>query len=63
MGEKKIESIWDKEDVATYLKVEPRTIEDWVYQNKIPSIKMGGKRRFNKEDIDRWLKKNTIFPK
>lgn len=51
------EGIWDTEQVALYLKVPVKTIQRWVLNDEIPSIKIGRHRRFIKEEIDKWLKR------
>jgi len=43
------------EEVATYLRVQKRTIYDWVKKGKIPAIKTVGQWRFKREKIDAWL--------
>lgn len=43
------------EEVAKYLKVQKRTVYDWVKRGKIPAIKAVGQWRFKKEKIDSWL--------
>ena len=43
------------EDVAKYLKVQKRTIYEWVKRGKIPAIKTIGQWRFKKDKIDQWL--------
>lgn len=57
---KKIEAgVWDKHQVADYLGVPWRTIDKWVMEESIPSIKLGRHRRFIKEEIDKWLKRKV----
>lgn len=43
------------DEVAKYLRVQRRTIYEWVKKGKIPAIKTVGQWRFKKERIDAWL--------
>lgn len=49
-------------ELSQYLKVNPQTVYNWVSSNKVPFTKMGDLLRFNKSDIDEWLKKKTTYP-
>lgn len=42
-------------ELAKYLKVELRTVYLYIKDGQLPAIRMGGRWRFRKEDIDRWL--------
>ena len=46
----------DIDDLAKYLKLRKQTIYNWLHQGKISGIKLGSVWRFNRADIDRWLK-------
>ena len=46
----------DVEELAEYLKLRKQTIYNWLNQNKISGIKIGGVWRFDKAEIDRWLR-------
>jgi len=48
--------LMDIEELADYLRLQRQTIYNWLHQNKISGIKIGGVWRFNKRDIDSWLK-------
>jgi hypothetical protein len=36
-----------------------RTTEDWVYRN-VPSIKLGGLRRFQEDEVKAWLNAQDV---
>lgn len=57
-----MDGMMDVAQLADYLKVNPQTIYNWVHDNKIPFTKMGDLLRFNKIDVDRWLRKKTAYP-
>ncbi|MCM8783092.1 MAG: helix-turn-helix domain-containing protein [Candidatus Omnitrophica bacterium] len=44
------------EELADYLRLRKQTIYNWLYQNKISGFKVGGVWRFDKKEIDAWLK-------
>jgi excisionase family DNA binding protein len=56
--------IFDKQGLADYLKVSISTVNKMVSNKQIPHFKIqsgqSGGVRFNKKDIDKWIKKQTI---
>lgn len=46
----------DIDELANYLKLKRQTIYNWLYQGKISGIKVGGVWRFDRKEIDSWLK-------
>jgi len=53
-----INKLMDVDELADYLRLKRQTIYNWLNQSKISGIKIGGVWRFNKRDIDKWLKSN-----
>lgn len=51
-----MKNLLDVEDLAKYLKLQKQTIYNWLNQRKIAGIKMGGVWRFDKREIDKWLR-------
>ncbi|OGX33462.1 MAG: hypothetical protein A2787_08920 [Omnitrophica WOR_2 bacterium RIFCSPHIGHO2_01_FULL_48_9] len=49
----------DVEELAKYLKLRKQTIYNWLNQQKISGIKIGGVWRFDKHEIDLWLKSQS----
>lgn len=52
------EALWSIEDVATYLGVPVGSVYKMTAETarlRIPHLKIGGRLRFRKADIDRWL--------
>lgn len=50
--------LWSIEDVATYLRVPVNSVYKMTAKTartRIPHVKLGGRLRFRKADIDRWL--------
>ena len=43
------------DDVAGLLKARSKTIRQWVYQGKIPSLKINGLLRFSRHQLDSWI--------
>ncbi|MBI5872799.1 MAG: helix-turn-helix domain-containing protein [Candidatus Omnitrophica bacterium] len=52
-------SLMDVEELASYLRLKKQTIYNWLHENKISGIKVGGVWRFDKKDVDKWLRANT----
>ena len=52
-------TLLDVEDLAKYLKLQKQTIYNWLNQRKISGIKIGGVWRFDKREIDKWLKSRS----
>jgi excisionase family DNA binding protein len=47
------------EQLGEYLQMSRKSIYEFTHQKKIPFTKVGRRLRFRKDDIDRWLEKNT----
>lgn len=46
----------DIDELADYLKLKKQTLYNWLNQGKISGIKVGGVWRFDRRDIDNWLR-------
>jgi excisionase family DNA binding protein len=53
----------DIDELADYLKLKRQTLYNWLHQGKIAGIKVGGVWRFDRKDIDAWLKSRRRAPK
>ncbi len=42
-------------EVAEYLEVEVRTVEQWAREGKVPGLQEGGQWRFEKARVDEWV--------
>lgn len=49
------EQIMTVKDVASYLKLNERTIYRMATSAKIPAFKVGTSWRFKREDIEKWI--------
>ncbi len=47
-------------DVAQYLEVEAKVVEDWANQRKIPGEFQNGEWRFNQTAVDKWLQDEKV---
>ena len=47
-------------DVAQYLEVESRIVEDWARQRKIPAAQENGEWIFKKSAVDRWIQQERV---
>ncbi len=46
----------DVEELSSYLKLKKQTIYNWLSAGKISGIKVGGGWRFDRKEVDAWLK-------
>ncbi len=46
----------DVDELADYLKLKKQTIYNWLSQGKISGIKVGGVWRFDRREVELWLK-------
>jgi len=51
------------EELADYLRLKKQTIYNWLHQGKISGLKVGGVWRFDRRDIDLWLKSTRRLSK
>ena len=49
------ESWMSLQEVAEYLEVEPRVVEQWVREGKLSGTQEGGQWKFEKAKIDEWV--------
>ena len=49
-------------DVAQYLEVEAKVVEEWANERKIPAEFQNGEWRFNKVAVEKWLQDEKIKP-
>jgi len=52
----KMSRLMDIEELADYLRLRKQTIYNWLHQRKMTGIKVGGVWRFDRQEIDKWLK-------
>jgi excisionase family DNA binding protein len=48
--------LWTYEDVAAFLAMSPSHIRRMVSKGLIPSIKIGGARRFDRAEVEEWIR-------
>jgi len=53
----------DIDELAEYLKLQKQTIYNWLHQRKISGIKVGGVWRFDRKEVDLWLKSKRRLTK
>ncbi|MFH1457889.1 MAG: helix-turn-helix domain-containing protein [Candidatus Omnitrophota bacterium] len=53
----------DINELADYLRLKKQTIYNWLHQSKISGIKVGGVWRFDRKDVDSWLKSRRRLSK
>ena len=48
------------DEISAYLGLSKNTIYSWVWQKRIPHVKLGRLVKFDMRAIEHWAKKNTI---
>lgn len=48
--------LMDLDELADYLRLQKQTIYNWLHQGKIGGIKVGGVWRFDRREVEAWLK-------
>lgn len=51
------------DELADYLRLQKQTIYNWLSQGKLSGIKVGGVWRFNRRDVDTWLRSRRTTSK
>jgi excisionase family DNA binding protein len=54
-----MDSLFSTKRLAEYLDISPLTVRRKALSGEIPSIKIGNRLRFDKEQIDGWLQRNS----
>ena len=55
--------LWDVKEAASYLGIAPSTIYELCAKNKLPFIKLGGRKMFRKDLLDAHLESSIITVK
>ncbi len=55
-----MKEIFTVQELAEYLKMNPRTLQRKARKGEIPAIKLDHQYRFDKEQIDRWLSHREV---
>jgi excisionase family DNA binding protein len=50
-------------DAARFLAVSPSTLYGWVWQRRIPFVKLGSAVRFDKADLQEYVDRNKVHPR
>lgn len=49
-------------EAALYLNVSPYTLYAMVSQRRVPYVKVGRLTKFDKGELDKWIKQNSVMP-
>ncbi len=47
-------------EISKILKISESTLYRWVHKRAIPFVKLGGKLLFSQDDIQEYIKKNSV---
>lgn len=59
ISQQKMERLWLIEDVREFTSIPISTLKFYVATNQIPSIKIGRHRRFDPDEIRKWIKRKN----
>ena len=51
-----MEELLGVQDVSRLLKIRESTLRAWVFQKKIPVVRIGRLVRFRSSDLERWIR-------
>ena len=51
-----MQKLMDIDELASYLRLKKQTIYNWLNQRKISGMKVGGVWRFERREVDAWLR-------
>ena len=54
-----LQRLLNVDELAKYLNLQRQTIYNWLSQRKISGMKIGGVWRFDKREIDKWLREQA----
>jgi excisionase family DNA binding protein len=54
-GSESRRAFFTERTLAAYLAVSDRTVRDWIRRGELPSYKLGGSRRIDPADVERFL--------
>jgi excisionase family DNA binding protein len=50
------------DEAAALLGFSPKTVYNWTCKKKIPHLKLGGRLRFDENDLEAWLVRHRVGP-
>jgi excisionase family DNA binding protein len=60
LPKREIQELMDVRGLAAYLHLDRQTIYNWLHQQKLTGIKVGGVWRFDRGIIEEWLRDQTV---
>lgn len=62
-GKKSVEKEYiSPQELAEYLGVSVNTVYSWIWQKKVPHVKLSRLVKFSKTGIDDWMKSMNVMP-
>lgn len=60
MKRRNIPTLMNVDELAQYLGLRKQTVYNWLHQKKITGIKIGKVWRFERSEIEKWLKSHKV---
>ncbi len=55
--------LMDIDELADFLRLKKQTIYNWLHQSKLTGIKIGGVWRFDRKEVEDWLRSKRRLSK
>lgn len=56
-----MDTLATKEEVAAFLRIEPRTLDNWASDGRGPAyVKVEGARRYDMADVKEWVESRKV---
>lgn len=55
-----MKNLYNIEETSKFLRISVSTLYRWVHKKEIPFVKLGGKLLFSQEEIQEYIKKNSV---
>lgn len=56
-----MEPLVDRDEVAAFLGIEPRTLDNWASAGQGPAyVKVGGRRKYDWTDVREWVESRKV---
>lgn len=55
-----MKNLYNIEETSKFLRISVSTLYRWVHKKEIPFVKLGGKLLFSQDEIQEYIKKNSV---
>ena len=55
-----MKNLYNIEETSKFLRISVSTLYRWVHKKEIPFVKLGGKLLFSQDEVQEYIKKNSV---